>query len=244
MEQFHFLVILINFLKQEKMPKKRTYIKKTDLNKAWTKKVSPSKYKVEIIDRRKTILIVCEGQTEELYFLSFPVSSLKVKAFGLGQSKLKLVESTKKIQESKNYDEVWCVFDLDIKLDEANCIPDFDNAIEKAKDLGYNVAYSNDTFELWFYLHYQYTDNENHRKFYYKKLGQFWDINYEKDGKKWLFCNDNYQRLENDPKASQEKAIENAKMLFKNKKNLQYHKQNPVTLVSELVEFLHDNMKK
>jgi len=50
------------------MPKKQTHIKKTDLKgqKPWLKKVKASEYKVETIAPNKTILIVCEGQTEEL----------------------------------------------------------------------------------------------------------------------------------------------------------------------------------
>lgn len=49
------------------MPKKRTYIKKTDIKaqKPWLKKVNTSEYKIETVTPNKTILIVCEGQTEE-----------------------------------------------------------------------------------------------------------------------------------------------------------------------------------
>jgi len=228
------------------MPKKQTYIKKTDLKgqKPWLKKVNASEYKVETVVPNKTILIVCEGQTEELYFKSFLVSTLTVKLFSLGQSKLQLVENTESIQQIEQCDEVWCVFDLDIKLDVANCIPDFDNSIAKAKELGYNVAYSNDAFELWFYLHYQYTDNENHRTFYYEQLGKLWGVNYEKVGKKWKFCTENYKRLQDDPRADQKEAINRAERLFLAKQELQYHKQNPVTLVYELVKVLNENLKK
>lgn len=228
------------------MPKKPTYIKKTDLKgqKPWLIKVKPSEYKIETKETNKTLLIVCEGQTEELYFKSFPVATLTIKAIGLGQSKLTLVESAQKIQETENYDEVWCVFDLDIKRDEENCIPDFDNAINKAKELGFEVAYSNDAFELWFYLHYQYTELENHRTFYYEQLSKFWNINYEKSGKKWKFCSENYERLQNDPKANQKNAIKRAEKLFLERQDLQYHKQNPVTLVYKLVNVLNENLKK
>ncbi len=81
------------------MPKKQSYVKKTDLKgqKPWLKKVSASDYKIETVLPNKTILIVCEGQTEELYFKSFLVSTLKVKLFSLGQSKLQLVENANKI---------------------------------------------------------------------------------------------------------------------------------------------------
>jgi len=228
------------------MPKKQTYIKKTDIkgDKPWLKKTKPSKYKIETEDKNRTILIVCEGQTEELYFKSFPVITLKVEAVELGQTKLKLVDTALKLSEQKTYDEIWCVFDLDIKRDEENCIPDFDNAISKALNLGFKVANSNDAFELWFYLHYQYTDQENHRTFYYQKLSELWNLNYEKEGKKWDYCYKNYKRLNEDTRASQEKAIERAKNLYELKKELPFHMQNPVSLVFELVELLNENMKK
>jgi hypothetical protein len=228
------------------MPKKSKSIKKTDIKgqKPWLKKSNISEYKVETESPNKTLLIICEGQTEKLYFESFPVLALKIKAIGLGQSKLKLVESAAEIQKKENCDEVWCVFDLDIKLDVENCIPDFDNAIKKAIELGFNVAYSNDAFELWFYLHYQYTEIENHRTFYYEKLSNLWNINYEKEGKVYKFSKDIYNRLQNDSKSDQSKAINRAKELYKEKKDLQYHKQNPVTLVYELVKVLNKNMRK
>ncbi|MBT3209004.1 MAG: RloB domain-containing protein [Bacteroidetes bacterium] len=228
------------------MPKKTKAIKFGDKkqNKAWLKKVKPSEYKVETVEPYSTILIVCEGQnTEKLYFESFPVLSLCVKAVGLGQSKIQLIESTENILKSETYDEVWCVFDMDIKLDEKNCKSNFDNAIIKAKNNGYKAAYSNDSFELWFYLHYQYTEQKNHRTFYYKQLSKFWEINYEKHGKEWKFSKNIYDILMNDPKSSQKKAIERAVKLFQDKNRLEYHKQNPVTLVFELVKLLNKNMR-
>ena len=225
------------------MPKKTKAIKKTDINKPWNRRKKPFEYEIEIDEQNKTVLIVCEGQTEKLYFEAFPVLSLSVNAIELGQSKMKLVESTENILKSETYDEVWCVFDMDIKYDEENCKSDFDNAIKKAKKLGYNMAYSNDAFEIWFYLHYQYTDQENHRRFYYKQLSNFWNINYEKHGKEWKFSSKIYSLLENDKKASQTKAIERADKLFKDQKELEYHKQNPVTLVYELVKVLNDNLR-
>jgi hypothetical protein len=90
------------------MPKKTRAIKVTDQDKAWNRKSNPTAYKLEEIPINKTILIVCEGQTEELYFKSFPVLGLRVDAINLeGQSKLKLVETTEMIQSEEIRDEVW-----------------------------------------------------------------------------------------------------------------------------------------
>ena len=230
------------------MPKKTKAIKQTDIKsqKPWLKKVDASFYQIEIKEKNKTILIVGEGQTEKLYFESFPVLTLTVEVIDLkGQSKLKLIESTQAIIESRTieYDEVWCVFDMDYKHGEKE-FSDFDNAIEKGKSLGYKIAYSNDAFELWFYLHYHYTDHKNHRKFYYKSLGEKWNLNYEKDGKTYKFCESIYSRIEADKEASQENAIERAEKLFKKQSELPFHQQNPITLVYELVNYLNDNKRK
>lgn len=228
------------------MPKSTRAIKITDTNKAWNKKTRPSKYQLDSIPINKTILIVCEGQTEKLYFESFPVIGVDVKAIDLGgQSKLKLIEVTSEIVESiQDPDlEIWCVFDMDKQKGETE-FADFDNAITKAIRLGYFVAYSNDSFELWYCLHYHLHDSQQLRTFYYKELSQRFGINYEKDGKRYGFCSKIYEFLISDKMSSQPKAIERAKHLFNIHKNRPYHQQNPVTTVFRLVEELNRNLRR
>lgn len=228
------------------MPKNTKAIKITNKNKAWNKKSLPSGYKIESIPINKTILIVCEGQTEKLYFESFPVLGVKVRAVDLkGQAKQKLVESTKEIIKNakEEYNDIWCVFDMDMKKG-ADEFADFDNAISKALQFGYKIAYSNDAFELWFHLHYNLTESQHLRTFYYKELGKRFGINYVKDGKKHDFCLEIYDILNNDENSSQVKAIERAKFLFEKQKNLPYHQQNPNTKVYELVEELNRNLRR
>lgn len=230
------------------MPKKTKAIKITDkrAQKPWLKKMMPSVYEIETRDLNKLILIVGEGQTEKLYFESFPVLTLTVEAIDLGgQSKLKLIESTESIIENsdKQYDEVWCVFDMDFKQGEKE-FADFDNAIVSGEAKGYHVAYSNDSFELWFYLHYNYTNQKNHRQFYYKELSDKWNCNYVKEGKTFKFCQIIYEKLEKDDHSSQTKAIERAEKLFQEQSHLEFHNQNPVTKIYELVRVLNDNKRK
>lgn len=46
---------------------------------------------------------------------SFPVRTVKVEVVNLeGQSKLKLVECAEEMVRGDGYDEVWCVFDMDV----------------------------------------------------------------------------------------------------------------------------------
>ncbi|MDR3706632.1 MAG: RloB family protein [Paludibacteraceae bacterium] len=227
------------------MPKKKTYVKQTDKEKPWNKKANASEYKLEEVETNKTILIVSEGQTEELYFSSFPVLTLTVKCVNLkGQGKLKMIELTEDIIKNGvvRYDEVWCVFDMDVNKG-AKEFADFDNAIVSGLTKGYKIAYSNDAFELWFYLHYQYTDQPNHRSFYYNALGEKWGCNYEKDGKKRNYCESIYAKLANDPAASQKEALARAKKLYRAHEHATYHEQNPITTY-RLVNFLNENLRK
>lgn len=228
------------------MPKNTKAIKITDKKKAWNKKTQSSGYKIDFIPINKTILIVCEGQTEKLYFESFPVLGVKIKAIDLGgQAKLRLVESTIEIigKSQEEYNEVWCVFDMDFKRGAIE-FADFDNSITKALSPGYKVAYSNDAFELWFYLHFNVTESQLLRTFYYTELSKRFGINYEKYGKKNPFCQKIYDILLNDQNSSQEKAIERARSLYENQAALPFHQQNPNTKVYELVEELNRNLRR
>jgi hypothetical protein len=163
--------------------------------KPWMRKKNSS-YRLSQFDQNKRILIVCEGQTEKEYFQSFDVISLNVVCENTkGRTKRQLIEfCSKTIEKYKSngitFDEVWCVFDMDVKRGQDE-YADFDNAIDSATSKKYKVAYSNDAFELWFYLHFNFTNQPNHRTFYYAQLSQYFDYNYEKMGKNLDNCRKN-----------------------------------------------------
>lgn len=228
------------------MPKSTKSIKITDRNKAWNRRTGKEQRRLEFRKSKDTFLIVCEGQTEELYFASFPIVSAKVELYNLeGQSKLQLVKATEMIvdQADYNFNQIWCVFDMDFKCGQKE-FADFDNAIEQAESKGYRVAYSNDCFELWFYLHFQFTDQSNHRSFYYEQLSNLWDLNYEKNGKSRQYCLTYYKKLLEDERSNQSDAIRNAKRLEANKGNLPPSVRNPSTTVYLLVEELNTNLDR
>jgi len=224
------------------MGKKTRAIKFTDrkAEKPWLKRTGESSYEIGTRTMNKTILIVCEGQSEELYFKSFPVVSCKVSAYGLGQSKESLVDATIELKKMEKYDEVWCVFDMDIQLGKKE-ISSFDNAIDKALKNKIKVAYSNDSFELWFCLHYEYLEQQNRRDYYFDFLSKKWEINYINDGKRYDFCKSSYQRL--NTTGNQTLAIQRASKLWEINKHLPYSQQNPVTLVYKLVNLLNENIR-
>ncbi len=224
------------------MPKKSRNIKITDRKKAWNKRPTkkPS-HPLENGKKEKRFLIVCEGQnTEPLYFKSFPVKNAEVTTFGLGSSKTKLVEMVIDLIKDEHQQEVWVVFDMDIQHDNAKRLKeDYENAIALAESKNIKVAYSNDAFELWFLLHYQYFDNQWTRYEYYEKLSKLWSCNYERAGKEVDFAKTIYKRLEEDENADQTQAIQRAEKLLEHQKDLKYAEKNPATNVHNLVEELN-----
>ena len=47
--------------------------------------------------------------------------------------------------------KVWVVFDRDD-------FDDFDQAVQEGVERGYQIAWSNQSFEYWLYLHFHYSD--------------------------------------------------------------------------------------
>ena len=226
------------------MPKKTKLIKITDLKKAWNKKPEKEMLWAEKVEKMKQFLIICEGEnTEPEYFKSFPVGNAEVESYGLGMSKTALVNAAlKKLKndEDAKRKEVWVVFDMDIKGDQSGQLKeDYNNAIELATRNKLRVAYSNDAFELWFLLHYQYFDSQITRHEYYEKLSTLWNCNYEKVGKQIEFSRKIYQQLENDERVSQLEAFARAERLLNDQIDMVFSDQNPCTTVFQLVEELN-----
>ena len=98
-----------------------------------------------------TILIVCEGKnTEPSYFNQFEVTSATITTIGEGYNSESLVQRAYELKQTdhKKYDQVWCVFDKDECTDEQ-----FQAAITLAQSYNFQVAYSNQAFEYWLFLH-------------------------------------------------------------------------------------------
>lgn len=117
-----------------------------------------------IIPWRKIYLICTEGKTEANYFSNYKSSTGPVVIpLDKSDSKKSLVKKT--IEEKKNkilkgefnekLDEAWVVLDRDANLQNKQDKTHFIQALELAKKNNINVAYSNDSFELWFLLHFQ-----------------------------------------------------------------------------------------
>ncbi len=161
-------------------------------------------------DLKETFLIVCEGKnTEKIYFESFKLTTITIKVIEIsnkGGNALLFVQSAKKYIDSltKKFDNYYLVFDKDQNTDE-----NFNNAIITARKYKLQVVYSNQAFEVWYLLHYQYFIHKLDRKNYKTELTKHLGFTYEKDEKT---CKKIFLHLY--PKTSI--AIENAKKGFSN----------------------------
>ena len=111
---------------------------------------------------QRNFLIVCEGEkTEPNYFRAIKRrmksgAGSKVEVVGAGAHTRDLIEcarnaiAKRKVEGLPMYYYVWLVFDKDSF--EAD---DFDNAVKMAESEKWQVAWSNEAFELWYLLHFQ-----------------------------------------------------------------------------------------
>lgn len=117
---------------------------------------------------RQRFLIVCEGeQTEPAYFNSFRTSRVVITVKGTGTDPLDIVRKAHDMgkEVTAGYDQIWCVFDRDEwKRDQ------FTKALASASRQGIKVAYSNEAFELWYWLHFHYSDSAMGRSVLVEKL--------------------------------------------------------------------------
>jgi hypothetical protein len=194
------------------------------------------KAKKNIRNEKKYILIVCEGQTTEKYYfedckIDLKLTTTKIKVLGTGRNTLSLVEYALKQRKKQGLDlendEVWCVFDRDDFQIKGN----FDNAIKKANANNLKIAYSNECFELWYILHFEYLNTDIGRTQYSPKLDQLLGMNYEKNTAKM------YDKL----KDKQNTAIKFAKKLLtcKEYNSLPDSQKCPSTSVHLLVQSLN-----
>jgi hypothetical protein len=113
--------------------------------------------------RQKRILIVCEGETERIYFMElrrkFQLHAVVVDTKNVGSAPINVVErALKKRNEVKNqpedkFDEIWCVFDRESETENST----FHEAVKKAQDNSLQLAVSNPSFEFWYLLHFRET---------------------------------------------------------------------------------------
>lgn len=173
---------------------------------------------------RTRFLIVCEGEkTERNYFRRFRVPGKIIDVKGIGFNTISLVKEALKLRAKAEYDRVWCVFDRD-----SFPAQNFNAALDLAASKGIEVAYSNEAFELWYLLHFDYHQAGISRKAYIDILERKLGYTYEKNSE---FM---YDELE----SRMPIAIRNAQRLLENYVPRHPERDNPSTTIHLLVEEL------
>jgi len=198
--------------------------------------------------KANSFLIVTEGErTEPLYFKGIQklikekvggmveiVEAPVIDIYGEGCAPGKLIEITEQIIKKAKiiYQNVWIVFDKDD-------FDDFDQAIKDGINKGYKIAWSNQSFEYWLYLHFNYSDSALHRDMWYEKLNDIfkqYDLGngtYQKNYKNIYAIVNSFDGVNT--------AIKNAKrrMSTFNSGVDNPSEYNPGTMVYKLVQELH-----
>ena len=199
------------------------------------------KRKENVREKLVRFLIVCEGtKTEPHYFealIKNYISTVReVTIEGEGHATVALVDRALEIKqelERKNamsFDRVWVVFDKDD-------FDDFNEAIKKAHKLGLHSAWTNEAFELWYYLYFEYLDTGISRAAYIEKLEEAFRNRMGDAGFKYQKGNpDNYKLLQQYGREDLAKRF--AKQLRALHNGTDYAKHKPCTMVDKLVEEL------
>jgi hypothetical protein len=197
------------------------------------RKPSGKGYRPRRVNKRELLqrfLIVCEGQkTEPAYFDGFRIPSVKIEIVGLAKDPLALVERAHHKRGRDKYDQVWVVFDRDDVPAER-----FNKALSLAKRYRIKVAYANQSFELWYLLHFHYCDAAMTCGDYVDRLSRQLGRTYNK----------NDQSLYQELLPKQEAAIQNAERLLAQYKPSNPALDDPSTTVHWLVNELNRFVQK
>ena len=195
---------------------------------------------------QKAVLIALEDSKSSRYYFQSLVKDKKLAgevifARHRGSNPTKVLDNLKKhkTEEQKKrrealYEKEWIVIDRD-------SFDDFFITIKKAKENNICVAFSNESYELWLLLHFQFVSVHTHRDNLKSQLNKIFldrfQIEYEKSSQ------DVYLLL----RSLQETAINNAKNLAKQHLR-DYDKldpeKNPITMIYQLVECLNSLYSK
>lgn len=208
-----------------------------ELKKAKRQAKLDKKRKVAVRNVSVSFLIVCEGErTEPNYFKALikdRYSDIReVTIEGKGQGTVSLIKETIAIRDKsdKEFDRVWAVFDKDD-------FEDFNDAIKLATKNQILCAWSNESFELWYYLHFQYLDTGVSRAQYIEKIER--EIQERTNDPNYRYrkkAPDTFGLLQRI--GDESLAIRHAQRLRTSYSGTDYASHKPCTMVYELVEEL------
>ncbi len=203
--------------------------------------------------RPMRMLIVTEGKkTEPLNFEAFKDKINKaykgeyvtLEVYGLGENTVSLFNRAKELAQrsADGFTQVWVVYDKDsFPASDFNAVPGMCYSAS-TEDTKYHAAWSNEAFELWYLLHYDYADTALSRDAYEPKLTA--RLSEDGHGRYQKNRDDMYDILED----RITHAISNAERLEKANEGLSPVKSNPGTtvhhLVGELIPYVFSNSTK
>ncbi|MCA9709790.1 MAG: RloB domain-containing protein [Myxococcales bacterium] len=126
---------------------------------------------------------MCEGEvTEVAYFEAFPVNrrEVHVAVEGEGKNTTSLVAAAvehadRAVEAQDPFDEAWVVYDHDdFGAERFNQAEDDIRALDQDAERRerWHAAWSNQAFEVWYLLHFQFFDGKLHRHLVQRKLGE------------------------------------------------------------------------
>lgn len=134
-------------------------------------------------------------------------------------------------KKGNSFDYIWTVFDRDNFPAER-----FNEAVFLANRKNIKCAYSNEAFELWYLLHFEFYNTAISRHDYISRLENFIGTKYQKNK------SDMFELLAD--LGSQVKAIKWAKQLERKFDGSNPSQENPVTKVYQLIEFLNKYLQQ
>jgi hypothetical protein len=212
---------------------------KRSLTEYTTKELSSISRPASTIEEKEIILIYCEGKnTEPSYFLQFELVTAEIKSLGEGKNTKTLVQKAITLSKKRDYDQVWCVFDMD-----EHGMQNFNDAVRIAEQNNIGVAYSNQAFEYWLILHFEdHQGGKMNRKIYNKKINKYINpLKASYNGSKTKIIDDNFFDLlrgtdERTQESREELAIKRAKKIYSRYNHLSPGKEESSTTVFRLVE--------
>ncbi len=152
---------------------------------------------------------------------------------GIGRSTMSLIKKVDEIVNKSKliYQNIWIVFDKDD-------FKDFDRAIFVAEEKGYKTAWSNQCFEYWLYLHFEYSDSALHRDEWKRKLTNLFGQYNLNNGKYHKNIPEIYDQLSSINGVKKAIKFSKKRMAGYKPKKLKPSEYDPGTTVYELVEAL------
>ncbi|MCB9230686.1 MAG: RloB domain-containing protein [Bacteroidia bacterium] len=200
---------------------------------------------------RTFYLVICEDENTEPYYFDqfkrkFPENTLFLKSIGTGFDPLGIIHEAIKQRNlfetlsQKEIDYIWAVFDKDdADLNEARMLR-FEKAFKLAESEKINIAFSNECFELWLFLHLADVDHSHplSRKIIYDLLEKIVIENYKGN---FVYHHGDSEIVDIIARmGSETKAIERAQLLATFSMGKSRLETNPSTNVFELIQELRD----